>query len=198
MRDPRRQRNLLLAFALAPAVAAVAAIFEINRHHPSVSLQVLQGVLATVALLLGPMGIIGAIVFHRQARGRERLLAGKGVLGRWTVSPDVWREFLAQEAALATQPERLTNYVTEHPQPLTGPVEIIFGKAELLVGKEFHSLSPSVLQSCYWLDGALPRLGFYFSIPTETDPSEWVLCVPVPPEAAPAARAVYDHHNPAP
>jgi hypothetical protein len=147
MRNPRRWRNLALAF-LASAAVALALPWLLPAEAAGDGL---RGGL----FLYGVMALLGGgytfMSMHRDLRAKEALARGEDVIARWRLAPDEWRAFLAMNQqgleADGAQPNEL---VPRDEIPPEG-VEIIIGQEAVQVDGSIHRIplrgNPEVLRA---------------------------------------------------
>jgi hypothetical protein len=89
-------------------------------------------------LALASLGLVFGITSTLAALGEHRLRRGVGAIARWRVEPAAWEAFRAFDArrgasAAGTQGD----YV---PRPATGPVEVLFGRKQVIVDGSYHPI----------------------------------------------------------
>ena len=141
MKDPRpfrRRARLALAGIAASIAGAAAALFHAERMPAWLGVG-----LAFVALVACFFVFIPtAIMDTYEARRRERLARGEGVLARWTVDADTWRRTGERCLLAGTGRDALRNSITAYDAPPEG-VEVAVLENALFVGDVLHGLEPS-------------------------------------------------------
>jgi hypothetical protein len=195
LRTPRQHRNRVVGFLVMPTVVLIGTIIGLGLVSRHVYVQVAQGALSAVAVFLVFLSLGMFFHYDVETRARDRILSGKDVLGRWTLSPEIWRWFLkleAERAARRTEP--YPNRVLEHPPSGEDPVEVIIGKSGLVVDDVYHSLMFGLMTPVR-VEGALPCLLFPVVFDSDGATTEYHLSVPIPPGAEAGARAVLEHYT---
>jgi hypothetical protein len=196
MRNPAR-KALYALFALAVSAALIR--FGIGRHET-----VGPGWGSDGPTLLGLAALPFCLVTFIQAlfavRGRARLLAGIGVIGRWQAYPGEWEQFRKLDSRRAGKAFALGNDLWVRRAAPTGPVEVIVGEKSALVNGSYHSLKPGGipdLRGVRWLEGPPTCLEFALRYPRGryggTVPMTFR--IPVPAGARGQAALVFDHYD---
>ena len=136
MRNPPGMVLFFLVLTIASAAAvAWGALTMTDANEASA-----QGAAVAVGLAVG---VISAGMLYIAIRGWRLALAlgrGEGVLARWTVSPDDYKTFVANDAARnALGPEYQNDWTPPEESP-PGGLEVVFGKDIVRVGDRHFGL----------------------------------------------------------
>lgn len=195
MSNPRRTRNEYIGMFLAPGLFCLVGAVTLGFLPRRLPGEIALGVFAALALPLLLAGAFSVSHYQAQVKRSDRLRSGADVVGRWTVSEACWSEFLIQQVKLKAA-TGAGNPVAEDCKQPPGPVEVLFGKADLLVGGDYHALDQAGgLEGAAWLEGVIVCLVFQFAYQDEGGSTSWELRVPVPPHAEATARTVLAHFN---
>lgn len=197
MRDPAAKARVYGVALVIGLVLLGAGIWRIN---------VAPGQWTTFAVLFPGMliSMFSFVLFLQTAagaRGQANLLAGKGHLARWHLSPEEWDRFRAFDAArIAAYPNYLGEMFLRDETPPEG-VDVIVTQTSIMIDGSYHVLRR----------GALPGLTGITYHPGDPECLEFslfypggryggakraLLRAPYPLDARPQARAVYDHFLP--
>ncbi len=133
MRNPRFWRNVgaaVIALGLVAAVGVFLLPAEIADHWAA-------GVAFTSGLMALIFGTLWTAWRNREARAEAGLRRGDGLLGRWRVDPQTWRDFLALNETISVNAFRPRRAV-----PADG-VEIIVGRAAIMIDGRVLTLAES-------------------------------------------------------
>ena len=86
MRRPETHRAIGITAGLASATV-LGVVLASHDPHDGMSLPLLIAIIGVIP------SIVYASIAHAAARRYRRLLAGEGVIARWTVSPQLWKDF---------------------------------------------------------------------------------------------------------
>lgn len=177
MRRPDRHRAIAATVALAGTAVFLVAL---ENHDPR------DGGRPLVALVVFGMltPIVYAAMAHVQSRRYSRLLKGEGLIGRWTVGPQVWRAFHAELG---------------RPVPDDRPdgVDVLVGESASAVDGDFRYFPVTGDQKVVgvrFIDGAAPYLAFEILTRSRHNDTTGHHCVPVDPEARESALRVVDNY----
>ncbi|MBX3503628.1 MAG: hypothetical protein KF889_29655 [Alphaproteobacteria bacterium] len=191
----RRRAWYWLAFGLVGGGVALAAALGGERIGDGLDVAI-----ATVAATCAALGLSVALVALLAARGQDRLLAGRGVIARWQVTPAEWDRFRAFDASRATQHPALINDLPMRGGTPGRAVEVIVGRAELLVDGTYHTLRPRglpELRAVGWLAAPADPECLEFALLYPGDrfgtARRRSLRVPVAPSAREDGVRVYHH-----
>jgi hypothetical protein len=198
MIDPRRSRNMALAFlalGLALATLYVALPKEAVQNR----------LLGIVLILCAPpallFGLGSAIANHIKAKAQDKLVQGADVIARWRVDAGLWREFVALNQKLGERPGAPFNELEIADVMPGGGVEVLVGASSARIGTSFHELSPrSTPQITHArLDaGSRPsfvELGLYYPPYRNAAERRTVLRFPVAEGARLSAKTVVGHFD---
>jgi hypothetical protein len=137
MRNPRRGRNISLAFLASGIVAAPAAFLLPD----TVAGDMARGMLFVYGVMAILFGGVSAMLRHAETRAWESLRRGEDIIARWRVDSRSWREFLAlkqvsREAGFL--PNELMLYLRKD-IPANG-VEVIVSRNGIEIDGAFHHL----------------------------------------------------------
>lgn len=186
MRNPARSRNLGIVLFLLGAAATIPAA----TGSESTAL----GVLALVAGAGAALGLVYAFLSQLELGRWKRLDRGEGVIARWSVPPETWRDFLALNSRLNEAPKALSCNIAARPGP-DGTVEVVIAETALRIGGDFHSFPrKGAVQAAgpYLVPGPPPCLEFHLTTFTNDHSRkvQWALRAPIPPGAEPQAQLV--------
>lgn len=195
MRAPLRKAGYWLALGLVGGVLALVGFHSFTwiGEIPGALMAGVGMLCAALGLMLGPMSLLAAI-------GHARLLAGRGVIARWQVTPAEWDRFRAFDAARTAQDASLINDLRIRKATPEAGVDVIVGRKQLMVDGSYHVLRPF----------GLPELRAVRWLPAPADPEclEFTLAyprgryggirlcslrVPVAFSARPAGVRVFEH-----
>ncbi len=132
--NPARRRNLALAVLAVALVAIFLAVALLNGKRDG-PLPWVLGIVGTVAVY----ALVGALVWHGDARRFSRMQRGEGVLATWTVSATEWNRFLELNQRLDREGKGGANCLDLTAPPDKG-VEVVVSDNAIYVGGEFHSI----------------------------------------------------------
>ena len=196
MRDPRRMRAFGIV-ALAAAASAAAVVFFVLDDAQRTA----RGLVGAAAILFGLFGAIATVTGHLDARGRDRLLRGEGILARWIVSPDEWRRFVEQEPArsaqlLAQTHRSMPNIVRATTPPPDEGVEVVIAREAAMVNGEFQALPRRGVAGIIgplWVEGSPHCLEFRLNYGHGAN-DYYTFRFPVPADAITIAEAARQHY----
>jgi hypothetical protein len=192
LRGPVLWRNLG-GLALVAGAACFAAAVAYGRKEAKNEWLVGLGIFGAM------LGLVGALVVYNTytfARDYQRLTRGEDVIARWHVDEAQWRAFVALIDALSREQREV--FKLGPGLANSGGVEVIVGKAALLVGNEFQSLEPDdrfVVNGAYLIEAAPVCLEFGLRM-FDGESMSWLtraLRVPVARGAESDARRVVAH-----
>ena len=96
MRRPETHRAIGITAGLASATV-LGVVLASHDPHDGMSLPLLIAIIGVIP------SIVYASIAHAAARRYRRLLAGEGVIARWTVSPQLWKDFNVALGRQATE-----------------------------------------------------------------------------------------------
>jgi hypothetical protein len=193
MRRPFRKAALWwLAACLGAALAAAATVL-----HDGADDYVALGI-GLIGVTLIPFGLVFGLMSMLAALGEHRLRRGVGVIARWQLAPAAWEAFRAFDARHSAEPAQAPSDTV--PRPATGPVEVLFGRRQVIVDGSYHPirrwaipelshvgwLAPPDAPECLEFGLIYPRGRYGGTIRT-------ALRVPVPPAAREDGIRVFHH-----
>lgn len=147
MRNPRRWRNLALAF-LASSLPALALPWLLP---PEAAGDGLRGGLFVYGLMALIGGSVTFVSTHRNLRATQALARGEHVIARWRLSPDEWRAFLALNQRGQANDGEIGNELTPRDEIPSDGVEVIVGQEAVQVDGSIHRIplrgTPEVLRA---------------------------------------------------
>lgn len=188
MKNPRFWRDLTILLAVA-GFAAIGISLAVDDAGEDSTLQI---ALMIAGVMVAPISAVAGIFLYASVRSFERLDRGEDVLGRWTITPDVWRSFAGVHRSLEErlQPEWRANAV-EVPDTIDVPVEIVVTKEALRVGEAYFGAGKDGLQIARWTRTSPEVIElFYIFHSGQGSPKRAVLRFPVAPNASQEGRAV--------
>ena len=123
MRNPHQWRNIGLA-AAASGIAAMAAVVLLPESAMGLNAQVGLACYAVTAIIFGALW---SIYRHGEARAKDALLRGDGLIGRWRVDGATWREFIALNQTFSINELPLRKAAAEE------GIEVLCGKSAVMV-----------------------------------------------------------------
>lgn len=136
MRNPRRWRNVGLAF-FASGIVAAAAPFLLPEAGAGDTARGVLFICGTMAVLFGG----GTALFrHFDAHAHARLRRGEQIIARWQVDAETWRKFLALNHRMAETdgiPVNMLDIPDEVPED---GLEVIVAEYGIEIGGDFHHL----------------------------------------------------------
>lgn len=186
MRNPARSRNIGLFLFLLGAAATIPAATG--------SRSTALGVLALASGAVAALGFVYALLSQFELARWKRLDRGEGVIARWSVPPETWRDFLVLNSRLNAAPNALACNVAARPGP-DGAVEVVIAEAAVRIGGDFHSFpARGAIQAAgpYLVPGPPPCLEFHLTTFTNEHSRKirWALRAPIPAGAEPQAERV--------
>ncbi len=136
MRNPRRWRNIGLAF-VASGIVALIPLIVLSRpavDHWAVGLAFGYGLMAII------FGGYFTFLSHQGARAQDALLRSENVLARWRVDAATWRAFVEVNGKLNQAPDGLLNELSIPDDATDGGIEVIIGKEAVQVDGSIHPL----------------------------------------------------------
>jgi hypothetical protein len=136
MRNPRRWRNIGLAFLASGIIASIAVFWLPEAAAADTARAVLIGYGLT-ALLFGG----GSALFrHFDARAQDALGRGENILARWRVDAATWRQFLAHDRELNRESGALVNELSIRDEVPDDGIEVIVGSTAVQIDGSLHAL----------------------------------------------------------
>lgn len=206
MRNPRRWRNIALAF-LASSLPALALPWLLP---PETAGDDLRGGLFFYGLLALLGGGFTFVSTHRDLRAKQALARGEDVIARWRLSPDEWRAFLALEQQRQATDGELGNELVPRDEIPPEGVEVIIGQEAVQVDGSIHRIplrgTPEVLRADLQDNdgaGALATIELHLKYPSTGSttsggprpPTYTRLRFPLPGPSWRDARRVVAHFN---
>lgn len=189
MKHPKFWRDIVILLAIA-GFAAIAISLAMDDAGEDTTLQI---VLMIGGMMVAPFAAVGGIYLYFSVRSFDRLDRGEGILGRWEVSPEIWRRFAELDRGLtaALQPEWRVNPI-EVPDTIDAPVEIVVSTEALRVGDAYFGAGKADLRMARFVDASPQAIElFYYYPPTaKTSARHFCMRFPVAPKAAQQGRAV--------
>jgi hypothetical protein len=136
VRNPRRWRNIALAFLAAGVVACVAALL-VPANVAGDTVRALAFAFGITAVIFGA-GV--AIVRHLDARAQDALGRGEDVLARWHVDADTWQAFVTYDRQLSQDDTFLPNELLPRDAVPAAGLAVIVGETAVQVGESIHRL----------------------------------------------------------
>lgn len=202
VRNPVRNVRICLALTFASLTALVAGILAMRS----------KGAETTASGIAIAFGLLGTVVFPLLLANfvwATRIFAaiqrGENVIARWTVPPDAFERFRANEAGHAA-----AGYPNDYTPPRRTPaegVEVAFSKDGVLVGDTFYGLATTGLahiRQAGIVPGEPLCLGFQTAMTTGQVQSSdavsfgtalGILRIPVADASHTEAMAVLDHYT---
>ncbi|MCB9850527.1 MAG: hypothetical protein H6817_07460 [Phycisphaerales bacterium] len=136
MRNPRRWRNISLAFFVSGAIALLGVFLASNTIANLTTQRFLVLYGATAAFF----GAISAFMRHLDLRAMQALARGEGILARWCVDPASWRAFVAQGNQFGGQRNDIPNEYSALTHAPDAGIEIIVGREAIQIEESIHTL----------------------------------------------------------
>lgn len=177
MRNPRRKRNIALTL-LAASVAAIV----IGLSMPDAGRDfTLQSALAGGGIIVGPFAAVWAVLRTRDSYRYGRLKRGEGVIARWMVTREQWREFRALDEQV-----NINNELDLRIEPPPSGLEVVVSEDAVCAGEDFFALQPNVVITLHdtWI-----QFDQVLQNPDGFDGLE-VMRIPLPAEARSAAAEI--------
>lgn len=189
MRHPRFWRDFTILLAIA-GFAAIGISLATDDAGEDSSLQI---ALMIGGMAVGPIAAVVGIYLYFSVRAFERLDRGENLLGRWDISPEIWRRFTELDRGLtaALQPEWRVNPI-DVPDFIDAPVEIAVSTEALRVGDAYFTAGKADLRMARFVDASPQAIElFYYYPPTaKTSARHFCMRFPVAAEAVQQGRAV--------
>jgi hypothetical protein len=193
MRSPFRKAVLWLLAALSGAVAAGAAWWLSPGQDA-----LLPVALGVIGMGLGPIALVMALTSALSGLGAWRLARGQGEIARWHIAPAAWEAFRAFAARRAAEPSALPEDAAL--RPATAPVEVRFGRRQVMLDGSYHPLRrfgiPEIAQLAWLQPPDAPEcLEFTLSYPRGRHGGtlRTALRIPVAPDRREDAVRVFGH-----
>jgi hypothetical protein len=199
MRNPERWRNIAAAWFFAGPFLVLAAF----ALPPALAGDGLRGTL----FCLGAMGIVfggfGALDYYRTLRAKRRLARGEGLLARWRIDAEYWREFLELDRQRNAEAGRRPNEFSPREQVPASGVEILVGEEAIEIDGSVHRLprhgTPQILRREFDESRVRPSVIEFELVHgdagTGDEPGHTCLRFPVPAGAQQEARRIVDHYG---
>ena len=199
LRNPARKILLYLAL-----VGAGILLIYLGGARWDGSAESWFGFLLMLAGLLsvafGAVYLVMALVY---ARGRAKLLAGRGLIARWHVAAGEWERFVTIDRLRRETDAGFANDFNAAKQASDRGVDVVVGRTGVAVGDYYQTLRRGGLPglvALYWLPPpADPQcLEFHARYPRGRYGGSVPICIrfPIARGAEADARRVYDHFEP--
>lgn len=193
MRNPLRKAGICLALTIFGAGMLCLAVSYYEQLG-----KVIGSIMGVTGLFLAIICFFVLIWTLFAAVGYARLMAGKGVIAQWHVSPDEWERFRSFDSLRAAQDLGLRNDLRVRKTTPPNGVEIIVGRRQLIVDGSYHGFR-GLLRAVYWLPApADPEcLEFAVEYPRGRYGGTFKLSlrVPVPAQARADGVRVFEHYQ---
>ena len=136
MRDPHRWRTIGL-WGLGLGTLSLTAWFWAGGGF-SVGARVALFVFGALAVAFG--GLM-AFFQHQNVRAKEALARGDDVIARWRVEAEGWQRFVASDPLWTSHAQGRVNEFSPSEAAEPNGVEVIVGKAAILIGDSIHRVS---------------------------------------------------------
>jgi hypothetical protein len=160
-------------------------------------------VLMLAGLLSIAFGAVYLVMASLYARGRAKLLDGRGLIARWHVSAGEWARFVRIDQLRRETDAGFANDFNAAKQAADLGVDILVGRTGVAIGDYYQTLRRGGLPglvALYWLPPpADPQcLEFHARYPRSRFGGSVPICIrfPIARGADLAARRVYDHFEP--
>lgn len=130
-------------------ILGVALVLLVTAKYDQLG-PVAGSIIGVAALFLAIMSFGILLWALLAAFGQERLLAGKGVIARWHVSPAEWDRFRAFDAIRAAQDLSLRNSLRIRQTTPPGGVDVIVGRRQVMIDGSYEGLR-GILRAVTWL-----------------------------------------------
>lgn len=160
-------------------------------------------VLMLAGLLSVAFGVVYLVMAALYARGRAKLLAGRGLVARWHVPAGEWERFVTIDRLRRETDSAFANDFNAARQASDGGVDILVGRTGVAIGDYYQTLRRGGLPglvALYWLPPpADPQcLEFHARYPRGRFGGSVPICIrfPIARGAEADARRVYDQFEP--
>jgi hypothetical protein len=195
MRNPARRRNIALLSCLTGAICIAAAWLapeEMLERAP-------RSVLGMIGLVVAPLALMAALFTQVNVRRRNRIMRGEGVIARWRIDAQRWKDFVTIDAQYTAQDPRFRNDFSILPKPSEPEPEIIVIADAIQLDGDLHRVPrdgfPSIVQ-IDWLDSYPACLNFQMAHGGgEGQIHYFSLRFPIAPGAETDARRVVEHFS---
>ncbi len=136
MRNPNRGRTIGLC-CVGLGALSFAVLWLGSGHGTGV------WVALFVCGALGvPVGGLLALFQHQDVRAKQALARGENIIARWRVEAEDWQRFVATDPQWSSHANGRWNEFVPSKNREPNGVEVIVGKAGVLIGESIHRLSP--------------------------------------------------------
>lgn len=193
MRHPLRQAGICCGLTLL----GVALVLLVTAKYDQLG-QVAGLLIGMAAVSLAGMSFLILLWALLAAFGHARLLAGKGVIARWHVSPAEWERFRAFDAIRAAQDLSLRNSLRIRQTTPPGGVDVIVGRRQVMIDGSYEGLR-GVLRAVSWLPAPADPECLEFAVRYPRGRSGGTLNlslrIPVPASARSEGVRVFEHYR---
>jgi len=184
MRSPRQKRNISVVL-LAVGVSYLVLAFTALNVTPANELLFGTVLLAFFGSIFA---LTGVIAFRVTLARHARLLRGHRLLATWTVSPQEWQQFLANQPHFAGERK---NTITVNPERSLHGVKVVVTEESVMVDDDFYHLTE--LRGLQWHETPPPCLDFRMVTTGKNGSVTWHIRFPAAAGTEIAVRAVWDY-----
>jgi hypothetical protein len=179
-----RKKGWLAFSAAAACLAALVLVLseaDTMRMWLNVSVAFISMLACIIFLVWGGVSLYEANQF-------ARMESGEGVIARWTVDPDSWRNYLTLRRTLEAQLKALPNYPKLPDEAQSKGIEVVICQRDLFV--DFEVWPISVQNARLVLSESLLEIEHY-----SEDGNTYITSLPVPLSTQRVAERVVQHFN---
>jgi hypothetical protein len=198
MRNPRRWRNIALAFLVAGPVA-VMAVTRLPKGAVDETLLLICVLVGVFSALLGALVALDA---HLELRAEAALQQREDVLAHWHIDASAWRAFIALNEELNRAADAYPNELSIREEIPAQGIEVVVGKSAAQIDGGIYRLSTrfalAISRAEFKENSGRPsyvQLDLYYPSGLKVDARRACLRFPVAPDAQRDAERVVAYYR---